>query len=294
MSVDARPFSITACLVGLKGSVYLRRAIENGLPVSRVVSYEQQGDESQSFADIQAFALKSGLEFEVNKRPAFSPEDLVFVVGWQFLFHEVTRSTIVFHDSLLPRFRGFAPTVNALICGENQIGVTALMPTTEVDAGPIISQASFQVTYPVRIYDALTRQAILMADLSSEIFASWSSGKLTPTEQDDSKATYSIWRDASDFFIDWSKSSDEIVRFIDAVSFPYDCARTMLDNDVIRITAATVVRDLEFELRQPGKIWSFENDKPLVICGQGMIRIENFSRDDGKPYAVKKLRSRFS
>jgi methionyl-tRNA formyltransferase len=286
------PASITACLAGLKGSAYLKRAIENGLPVSRVVSYEQSGDKSQSFAEIRRLTLDAGLEFEVSRSPRFSATDLVFVVGWQFLFSDVTPSTIVFHDSLLPRFRGFAPTVSALIRGESHIGATALLPTDEVDAGPIVLQASFEVEYPLSIFAALTRQAVLMADMSSEIYASWVSGRLVAAEQDASKATYSIWRDEVDFFIDWSQSSDEIVRFINAVGFPYDCAKTNLNNDCLRITAATVVRDLEFEIRQPGKIWSIENHKPVVVCGQGMIRLDEYASINGKTDLVKKLRSR--
>jgi methionyl-tRNA formyltransferase len=293
MSANAAPHGITACLAGLKGSVYLKRALENGLPLSRVVSYEQKGDDSQSFTIIQCLARDAGLGFEMNKSPQFAAKELVFVVGWQFLFGHAPPSTIVFHDSLLPRYRGFSPTVAALIRGDRHIGVTALLPTEEVDSGPIVSQASFDIDYPLSIHEALTRQAVLMADMSTEIFAAWSEDRLTATEQDASRATYSIWRDEYDYFIDWSQSADEIARFIDAVGFPYDCAKTFIDNDCLRVVAASVVGDISFEIRQPGKVWRFEDQKPVVVCGRGMIRIDEYAILDGQNNSVKKLRSRF-
>ena len=54
-----------------------------------------------------------------------------------------TRPTLlIFHDSLLPKLRGFNPTVTALIAGEIEIGVTAFSPiggdAPVADFGPIL------------------------------------------------------------------------------------------------------------------------------------------------------------
>ena len=37
-----------------------------------------------------------------------------------------SENLIVFHDSLLPKYRGFAPLVSQLINGEEYLGVTAI------------------------------------------------------------------------------------------------------------------------------------------------------------------------
>lgn len=284
---------IACCLVGLKGLIYLRRALELGLPLSRVVTYDQPGDLSASYADIRQTAASANLAVEVSKQPQFSADEIVFVVGWQFLFSNVTASTIVFHDSLLPRFRGFAPTVTALIRGEREIGITALLPVGDVDAGPIVGQASFEVTYPLKIRKALELQATLMADMSKDIVRSWTSGQLTSVQQDHTKATYSHWRDDRDYFIDWSSSAEEIQRFVDAVGFPYAGAKSYVNGAPITINSASVAEDMVFEIRQPGKVWCIEQDKPVVVCGSGMVKLDGISRLDGTRYDIASLRTRF-
>jgi methionyl-tRNA formyltransferase len=53
------------------------------------------------------------------------------------------------HDSLLPKYRGFAPLPNALINGEREVGVTALFASEEYDMGDIVCQRRLAVEYPM-------------------------------------------------------------------------------------------------------------------------------------------------
>ena len=39
---------------------------------------------------------------------------LVFLIGWQYLVSGDTTRCVVFHDSLLPALRGFAPELGSL------------------------------------------------------------------------------------------------------------------------------------------------------------------------------------
>jgi methionyl-tRNA formyltransferase len=74
---------------------------------------------------------------------------------------------VVFHDSLLPRYRGFLPTVTSLIAGDDLIGVTAFQPAEGLDTGPILAQAEFRIQMPARIDEVLKRQAELMVELET-------------------------------------------------------------------------------------------------------------------------------
>ena len=47
-------------------------------------------------------------------------------IGWRRLISGIEGRLIVLRDSLLPKYRGFAPTVAQLLAGESEIGVTAL------------------------------------------------------------------------------------------------------------------------------------------------------------------------
>ena len=46
---------------------------------------------------------------------------------------------IIFHDSLLPKYRGFAPLVNSLINQEKEIGVTAIKASQNYDEGDTVT-----------------------------------------------------------------------------------------------------------------------------------------------------------
>lgn len=122
-------------------------------------------------------------------------------------------------DSLLPRYRGCAATVTALVNGEHEVGVTALRPDDVVDSGPVLAQRRWTVQYPMTIADALDRQAACMVDVLLDLVAAWEDGRLHSRPQDESLATYSLWRDGDDGWIDWSWDAARICRFVDAAGW---------------------------------------------------------------------------
>ena len=68
------------------------------------------------------------------------PVDLAFLVSWRFLlpkaiFQQPRLGTFVFHDSLLPAYRGFAPTVWVMINGQDHTGATLFEIAEEMDSG---------------------------------------------------------------------------------------------------------------------------------------------------------------
>jgi methionyl-tRNA formyltransferase len=131
--------------------------------------------------------------------------------------------------------------------------------------------------------------------LAEQIINQWRStgGYLASREQDHSLATYNVWRDDEDYLIDWNGSADEIVRMIDAVGFPYDGARTHFEGGEIIVDDALALGDLPFVRRAPGKIWQLSEGKPVIICGKGLLRLENARRPSGEPVRFSRARGRF-
>ena len=284
---------LVVCATGLKGAVFVDALFERGLVPGRIVSYEQPDDRANSYARIRQRASDAGVAFETNRRPGFTEGALAFLVGWQYLLPEAPGVTaVVFHDSLLPKYRGFSPTVAALIAGETKIGVTALLLGAGIDEGPILGQAVAEIRYPMKIADALTLQAGLMAVLAIELEDKWRRDALESRPQDDTQATYSLWRDAEDYFIDWTRPADEIARMIDASGFPYDGARTRCGSEEIIVDAATPVADLAFASRAPGKVWRFDAGQPVVVCGAGLLRLDACRTRHGAPFMPERLRTR--
>jgi len=290
MGRQEQPFGI--CAVGLKGAEYLGKLIAGNCAPERVFSYRQVDDVSNSIDKITALCRSNHIDYSESLVADFAGDKPLFFVGWQHLVKEPRNNFIVMHDSLLPKFRGFAPTVNALIKGEKRIGVTAFKPDDNYDTGPILGQLGFDVTYPIRIEQALRQQASLMARLTIEILHSYKSGQYTAVAQDNDASTYSIWRDEQDYQIDWKTSAAEIRRFVDAVSFPYAGARTRIRDQVLVVDEATELEELFFELRHAGKVCRLEDSKPIVVCGSGLLRLDKVLTLDGKPYVFQRLRTR--
>jgi methionyl-tRNA formyltransferase len=280
------------CAVGFKGAEYLSKLIEAGQLPSAVFSYEQKDDITNAFARITELARQQGIAFHKTKHPAFDGGKPLFFVGWQYLIKQLQDGFIVFHDSLLPKYRGFTPTVNALINGETRIGVTAFKPDQGSDTGPILAQLDMPVAYPIRIAQALRQQAALMAQLTLDILSRQQAGNLKAVAQDHATATYSIWRDEKDYRIDWNESAAAIKRTVDALSFPYAGATTLADDRTLVIDEASEVGDLDFRPRHPGKVWRFDEGRPVVICGRGLIRLDSVLTYDGQAYAFERLRTR--
>ncbi len=281
------------CCTGLKGKKFLEKVTPE-LEVEKVISYPQTGEDLSEYEAIQSFAKMNNLDFEESKKPDLSfvsENHLVFFVGWQWLVHEDIKNLIVFHDSLLPRYRGFAPTVTALINHEKVIGVSAIQPTDAMDAGPVYGQTSWSVEYPIKLSVALEKQANAMGDLAIKLGKEKTQGPLSLTPQDESNATYSIWRKPEDGIIDWNNSAEYICRLIDSVGFPYTGAISTYDGKEIIIDDASVHPDVHFEIRQAGKIFQLIDSKPLVICGKGMVLIEQARyRSSLKPVHFKKIK----
>jgi methionyl-tRNA formyltransferase len=290
-----RKVKVAAYVAGEKGRAFLDSLLDDAsAEVSQVRSYAQPGTVDDSLSAIRAMCMSHGIELVVDKhgsRPAPAEAELVFVVGWQFLLPPDARM-VVFHDSLLPRFRGFAPTVAALIAGEPEIGVTALRPVPEPDAGPILAQHSQPVDYPAKVRDVLERLVDSYVACSRDVLRAHAEGTLVEMPQDSTQATYSIWRDDTDYLIDWSDSATRICRTIDALGWPYPGAKTILGATTLTVLNAKPGPHLRFEQVHPGKVWSLVDGLPTVVCGEGTVVLTDVRDEQGLVYRFDRLRVR--
>lgn len=250
--------------------------------------------------EIKSLCVDNNIDFYYpDNQPEIDKTNYVIAVSWRWMINHPTNKLIVFHDSLLPKYRGFSPLVNMLIKGERKIGVSVIFGSEEYDKGAIISQKSTNISYPIKIQQAIKINNENYKSLALELIEKIASDKnILSIPQNDSEASYSIWRNKDDYYIDWNKSSEEIKRLIDAVGTPYSGARSKLsDGDEIIISDAEIYPDLMCEMRHIGKVIFIEQGCPVVICGSGLLKITNASFIDPisspKPLILKKLRSRF-
>ncbi len=234
------------------------------------------------------------------REDSFEPvSDYVITVSWRWLIHIPSERLIVLHDSLLPRYRGFAPLVNALINGEGEIGVSAIFGAEQYDRGSLILQKGCPLQYPVSIQQAIELNNKNYLDVIDEVLAIIHRGETLPSvPQDEAAATYSIWRNEEDYQIDWSLPANLIRRFIDAVGYPYAGASTSDGEQTLIIDSAVEVADVVCELRDVGKVIFVEDGCPIVICGSGLLKIVSArlaaGDEAGSSYLpLKRFRTRF-
>lgn len=148
--------------------------------------------------------------------------------------------------------------------------------------------------YPVKVVDAIRLVSDLYYDLAKSLFGIVAeTGWFVGIPQDHAQASYSVWRDDEDYRINWSKSADEITHFINCLSYPYKGASTLCDGKVIRILNAEPFPDVAIVNRDVGKVLFINDEKPIVICGVGLLRISTANDEEGRNVLpFKNFRSR--
>lgn len=208
-----------------------------------------------------------------------SIDGYIIAISWKWIIHNKHAKLIVLHDSLLPAYRGFNPLVSMLINKEPVIGVTAIHGSDNYDLGEIIYQETREIDYPITILSATKLIVEMYKCLIEKICDDIKNDNELPClPQDETKASYSLWRDELDYNIDWSKDAEEIQRTVDATGYPYLGAITKTSNGhLVRINECIVIPDVVIKNRISGKIIFWDKNGPTVVCGKGLLKILEYS-----------------
>lgn len=288
---------ITIFAMTEKGYAVLQKILPKFKHTIQMVVGSRDGQIKKDFySEIKSLCQNHNVSFIDRKEFKKIVTQYAIAISWRWIINTDNSNLIVFHDSLLPRYRGFNPLVTALINGDDKIGVTALLATSEYDKGEILAQSSTKINYPITIQEAISKIIKNYEEIALYILETIDNErKFLAKPQKEDEATYSLWRDDEDYLINWNKSANEIKRFIDAVGYPYKGAATTMNNQLVRILQAEVVEDVVIENRVPGKVIFIENSYPIVVCGQGLLKIIKIIDDQNQTSLIPlpKFRIRF-
>ncbi len=290
-------YNIALYLMGEKGLYIIEEYLINPniCKLEYVVGARDKQIQNDYFDDIKMLASKNGIQF-FERGVDLIPQvniDFYFAIGWRWIIKECLDKLIVFHDSLLPKYRGFNPLVTALIEGDTKIGVTSIFADENFDTGNIIGYKSIDIEYPIKIQKAISEVGKLYGKLFRDLLNKIANNNLTEVVQDNLNATYSLWRDEDDYLVDWNLSSVKIKRFIDSVGYPYNGAKTRINEQELTILDSEIYEDLKVINRTPGKILFINNNEPVVVCASGLLILKNvIERNTNQPYIFKKTRTR--
>ena len=199
--------------------------------------------------------------------------DVIFAIGWRYLiprqvYKSARRGCYIFHDSYLPKNRGFSPTVWSIRDGDRYTGVSIFKINEKVDEGPIIFQEKVFIDDNEYISDVMEKVTKKYEKLIKKLYHSINSNSLTFTEQNHNNASYRSMLCPDDFQIDWRKGASEIYNLIRSYSFPYSGAYTFFNKKKLYILSAKIAVFPSYSECIVGKIASFNNDNSLtVLCG---------------------------
>lgn len=269
-----------------KGYRVLASLIDNNYIhlLSKIIIGQDKNIENDYYNEIVELCKKNQLQFYNRLDDYLIDSEYSMAISWRWIINTGKSKLIVFHDSLLPKYRGFSPLVNMLINGERILGVTAIFASEEYDRGDIIFQTKIEISYPIKIQDAIKMISNEYIYLIEKIIQTINNKNNLPRKpQKEEDASYSLWRNEDDYLIDWSEDAKNILNFINAVSHPYKGAVTYINGkQKIRILDAKLGKDVKVEIRDIGKVIYNLDNKPVIVCGKGLLVVLKVVGEDSK------------
>ena len=211
----------------------------------------------------------------------YDPDGLVLVAYGQIVPPQLLalgrRPPLNVHPSLLPRHRGAAPVASTIQAGDPEGGVTLMVMTEELDAGPIVERWPVPLTGRETTPELEARLADLAAEVVPPVLERWASGEITTQPQDDRAATHVHPFTRADGWIDWRRPAVEIDRQVRALQ-PWPGAWTTIDDRRLHVRRARPVSgvdDVPIGALMPGA-------QPCVACGAGALELE-IVQPEGRP-----------
>lgn len=275
-----------------------------------VFSFREEPWEPPFLDNIRQLTVEYGGDFYESKQVGAArwadlwnetPIDLMFAVSWRYIipaavYEQARLGAYVFHDSLLPDYRGFSPTVWAIINGQNHTGVTLLEMVNDYDAGDIIAQKR----EPIGPHDTIAEVTERVTDsylwLLEYYLPILLKGNPPRSPQEQSQITYTAKLLPEDFQIDWQWPTQRIYDLIRATTVPYAGAYTTLEGQKLRIWSAQILEDAHrYVGRIPGRVVEIRpGEGVVVLTGDNVLLVTRVQLEGSDPAPATAVLNRIS
>jgi methionyl-tRNA formyltransferase len=242
---------------------------------------------------VHAFAAARGVEVRAPKslrkpeeQAAFAALklDLAIVVAYGLILPKPILDAprlgaLNLHGSLLPRWRGAAPIQRAIMAGDRSTGVQVMRVEEGLDTGPILASAETPIEFDDTTQTLHDRLAVLGAELMRDTLAKLERGEAQETPQASDGVTYAHKITPAETRIDWTRPAREIDFKIRGLS-PAPGAWFELDG--VRVKA--LLSRLGQGAGAPGEVL---DDKLLIACGEGAVRLLRVQREGRGPLSAE-------
>lgn len=241
-----------------------------------------------SASRVKEFALKNNLivseprslkdEGWINELRSLSLDLIVVVAYGKILPEEVLGiprfGCVNLHASLLPSYRGASPVNWAIINGDKETGVTAIVMDKGVDTGPILLSEKAGIKEDETAGELSRKLSEVGAALLVKAIELFLEGRIKPAPQDGRKATYAPLLKKEDGKIDWNSGAERIKNLVRGLS-PWPGAYTLLRGKLLKIHSAEAQGDSGDSVDlKPGTVFEAEKGRIRVKCGSGVLEIK--------------------
>lgn len=215
--------------------------------------------------------------------------DLILSVGWRTmlpmrLVHGAPLGCVGVHDSLLPRYRGFAPTNWAIINGEAESGVTLFHLSDGVDEGDVVGQVRIPITPRMTAPELYEQVVDASVAVVLDHLDGIEDGTAPRIPQDHTQATYGCARTPEDGELCWHGPTVDADRLIRGLAFPYPGAWTTIDGKRLTVWRARPVEPAPvYAGRIPGRVVGRSDAGVDVLTADGVLRLEDVQLDGDDP-----------
>jgi methionyl-tRNA formyltransferase len=246
-----------------------RKALEYDLPVEQPNNFRE--------------------EATVARLAAYNPDYILIYSYGQILPQTVidipSCDCLAIHPSLLPRHRGAAPVVSAILSGDEFTGTTTMRVALQVDSGDILGQ----VQVPIFDYDTteiLTgKLSLVSAQMVLDVLPRLMKSEVVPRRQDPSLSNYFGQMSKQDGEIDWDMPAIDIWRRVRAYN-PWPGCYTKWNGRQLKILK--VKPFLLEENISPGEVISLPDKHLLGIgTGKGVLAVSEVQLEGKKAMLVK-------
>ncbi len=208
----------------------------------------------------------------VDQIRAFRPDLLVVVAYGEILRRNLLDvaplGAVNLHASLLPKYRGAAPVAWAILNGEKETGVTTMMMSEAMDAGPILLQATCSVDSSDTSETLTKKLSFLGAPLLVHTLDLIEKNEIIQVPQDTSGITFAPKLKKQDGWIQWDKTAELISRQIRAFN-PWPGSFSNYAGTRIKFWLAHPGE--ETTLEPPATIVRVSRSGFLVACGNQTV-----------------------
>ena len=278
----------------------LKSLYQNGYPIS--VVYTQPPKKSNrgqkiNKSPVQGISETLNIDFRCPKTLKDNEEeykflkklnaDLAIVVAYGQIipknFLSLTKKGFInIHGSILPKWRGAAPIQRSIMNLDEDIGISVMKITENLDSGPVGSIYKIKLDHNNNAQEVSEKLSLLAAEKILDNVDNILEDKLKFIEQDHSKATYAKKIDKIEGQLDWNNDAISIIGKINGLS-PFPGAFFNFKGERYKILLAEIGNGR-------GKVGEVLSDKLEIACNNNQsIKVLEIQRQGKKKQKISEF-----